>query len=77
MKPIENIIVDVTIELGAANMPIHHLLKLGRGAVIELDATEHDPMKIYANETLVAHGEIKIDEGQLSVQVTEKLMRKL
>lgn len=76
MKPIEDIIVDITIELGAANMPIHHLLKLGRGAVIELDATEHDPMKIYANDKLVAHGEIKIDEGQLSVKVSEKLMRK-
>lgn len=77
MKPIEEIIVEVTVELGSANMPIHHLLKLGRGAVIELDATEHDPMKIYANDTLVAHGEIKIDEGQLSVKVSEKLLRKI
>lgn len=60
----------------AANLPIHHLLKLGRGAVIELDASESDPMMIYANDTLVAHGEIKIDEGQLSVEVTKKLLRK-
>lgn len=76
MKPIEDIIVDITVELGASNIPIHHLLKLGRGAVIELDATENDPMMIFANETLVAHGEIKIDEGQLKVEVTEKLLRK-
>lgn len=76
MKPIEEIIVDITVELGASNIPIHHLLKLGRGAVIELDASESDPMMIYANDKLVAHGEIKINEGQLRVEVTKKLFRK-
>ena len=43
----------------AARMPIHHLLRLGRGAVIELDANEGDPLRIYANATLVALGEVR------------------
>lgn len=76
MDTLASIEVDITVELGAATMPIHHLLRLGRGAVIELDATETDPMRIYANKTLVAHGEIRVDDGRLSVEVTEKLVRR-
>ncbi|MGJ8529298.1 FliM/FliN family flagellar motor switch protein [Maritalea sp.] len=76
MDRLNSIEVDITVELGATDMPIHHLLRLGRGAVIELDATENDPLKIYANNILVAIGEIKIDDGQLSVGITEKIVRK-
>ena len=75
MDRLKAIEVDITVELGATDMPIHHLLRMGRGAVIELDATEPDPLKIYANNTLVAIGEIKIDDGQLSVDITEKIIR--
>ena len=72
----DNIEVDLTVELGATTMPIHHLLRMGRGAVIELDANEHDPMRIYANSTLIALGEVTVDDGQLRVQVTEKVLRR-
>jgi len=67
--------VDIKVELGAAIMPIHNLLRMGRGAVIELDTTETDPMRIYANKTLIARGDISVDDGQLRVVVTEKVRR--
>jgi flagellar motor switch protein FliN len=76
MDTLDAIEVDIKVELGAARLPIHHLLRLGRGAVIELDATEEDPMRIYANNTMIARGEVKVDDGRLSVQVTEKLRRR-
>jgi len=76
MSTLDAIEVDITVELGAAVMPIHHLLRLGRGAVIELDAAETDPMRIYANKTLIARGEIRVEDGRLSVAVTEKLTRR-
>ena len=76
MNTLDTIEVDITVELGSALMPIHHLLRLGRGAVIELDATENDPLRIYANNTLVANGEVRVDDGRLSVQVTEKIFRR-
>jgi len=76
MSTIANIEVDLTVELGAAIMPIHHLLRMGRGAVIELDATDKDPLRIYANNTLVALGEVQVDGGRLAVQVTEKVLRR-
>jgi flagellar motor switch protein FliN/FliY len=75
MSTLDNIEVDITVELGATTMPVHHLLRMGRGAVIELDATEHDPLKIYANNTLIAKGEVNVDEGHLRVFVTEKIFR--
>ncbi|MFD1252068.1 MULTISPECIES: FliM/FliN family flagellar motor switch protein [Devosia] len=75
MNTLDNIEVDITVELGATTMPIHHLLRMGRGAVIELDAGEHDPLKIYANNTLIARGEVNVEEGQLRVFVTEKVLR--
>ena len=76
MNTLDNIEVDITVELGAAIVPIHHMLRLGRGAVIELDTTEHDPLRIYANNTLVARGEIKVEDGRLSVEITEKILKR-
>jgi flagellar motor switch protein FliN len=75
MNTLDKIEVDITVELGSAIMPVHHLLRMGRGAIIELDATERDPLKIYANNTLIARGEVKVEDGHLSVQVTEKVRR--
>ena len=75
MSTLDQIEVDITVELGATIMPVHHLLRMGRGAVIELDTTESDPMRIYANRTLIAHGEVKVDGGRLSVEIKEKLLR--
>ncbi len=75
MNTLDQIEVDITVELGATTMPIHHLLRMGRGAIIELNATEHDPLKIYANNTLIANGEVKVEDGHLSVEVTEKIFK--
>ena len=72
MSIVEGIDVDIKVELGSTMMPIHHVLRLGRGAVIELDATEDDPMKIFGNNKQIAEGEIRIDEGRLSIEVTKK-----
>lgn len=75
MSTLDNIEVAITVELGATTMPIHHLLRMGRGAVIELDAHETDPLNIYANNTLIAHGEVNVGEGQLRVVVSDKVFR--
>jgi flagellar motor switch protein FliN len=75
MNTLEKIEVDITVELGATSMPVHHLLRMGRGAVIELDTTENDPMRVYANNRLIARGEVKVEEGRLLVQITEKVYK--
>jgi flagellar motor switch protein FliN len=75
MNTLDQIEVDITVELGAATMPVHHLLRMGRGAVIELDTTEKDPLRIYANNTMIAHGEVKVGDGRLQIEVVRKIMR--
>ena len=77
MSILEKIEVDIKVELGATMMPIHHVLRLGRGAVIELDAMEDDPMKIYGNNKQIAVGEIRIVDGGLSIEVTQKISENL
>lgn len=76
MNTLDTIEVDITVELGASRMPIHHLLRMGRGAVIELDTTENDALRIYANNTLIAMGEVKVEDGRLSVEITEKARKR-
>ena len=75
MSTLDNIEVDITVELGATTMPIHHLLRMGRGAVIELDTAENDPLRVYANNTLIANGEVRVEDGRLSVELTQKIYR--
>ncbi len=73
MSVVEALEVDIKVELGSTLMPIHHVLRLGRGAVIELDATEDDPMVIYGNNMKIAVGEIMIEDERLSVRVIKKI----
>ena len=75
MSTLEQIEVAITVELGASIMPIHHLLRMGRGAIIELSTTEHEALNVYANNTLIAKGEVRVEDGQLSVEITEKVYR--
>ena len=65
--------VPVTVKavLGTANMHINQLLKLGRGAVVELDRRVGDAIDIYVNDRLVARGEVVIVEDKLGVTMTE------
>jgi flagellar motor switch protein FliN/FliY len=76
MNTLDTIEVDITVELGSATMPIHHLLRMGRGAVIELDTVESDPLRIYANNTLIARGEVQVNDGHLAVSLTEKIVKR-
>ncbi len=66
-------IVEVWAILGTAPIPIYQLLKMGRGAVIELDRTVNDPIEIRVNNRLIAHGEIVVVEDRLGVCITENV----
>lgn len=63
--------VKVSAVLGSASMPVHQLLKLGRGAVIELDRRMGEAIDIYVNNLLVARGEVVMVEDKLGITMTE------
>ncbi|GJE02416.1 FliM/FliN family flagellar motor switch protein [Methylobacterium isbiliense] len=75
MAVLEDLKVDLTVVLGRTRMPIHMLLRMGRGAVIELDATDSDMVEILANDHPIARGQIVVTGNRISVEVTE-LIRK-
>ncbi|WP_135213407.1 FliM/FliN family flagellar motor switch protein [Vitreimonas flagellata] len=63
--------VELSVVLGRSKMPMHHLLKMGRGAVIPLDTKESDQLWILANGHPIARGEITIQGERLCITVTE------
>ncbi len=63
--------VQVSAVLGKATLQISQLLKLGRGAVVELDRKVGEAIDIYINDRLVARGEVVVVEDRLGVTMTE------
>ena len=57
-------------------MPIHQVMRLSRGAIIELDTTEADEVKVLANSLPVASGVVLVDRNRIAVEVKQMLPRK-
>lgn len=74
---VSEINVDVSILLGETHIPVHQLLRMGRGAVIELDAHEDDDVVILANNIPVARGQVILRGELINVSITEMLMREV
>tara|TARA_Y100001970_G_C14197241_1_gene838839 strand:- start:152 stop:457 length:306 start_codon:yes stop_codon:yes gene_type:complete len=68
-KAVNNVSVELSVVLGRSDMPIHQLLKMGRGAVIELDTTVDDPALIMANDRLIAEGEVMVSKENVAVTI--------
>jgi flagellar motor switch protein FliN/FliY len=75
LPQLDNVSVDITVVLGTTSMPINQVLRLGRGAVIELDASEEDEVKILANNLSVAKGTVVVSGNKIAVEVKELLPR--
>ena len=73
MSAVSDVRVEISVILGKSKMPIHQLLKMGRGAVIELDTLVDDPVLIYANNRLIARGEIMVSGENVAVTITENV----
>jgi flagellar motor switch protein FliN/FliY len=67
---VESVNVEISVVLGRAQLPMQQLLRMGRGAVIPLDAREHDEVWILANNHPIARGEIQIAEDRIAITVT-------
>ena len=71
LEAVYEIPVQVSAVLGKASMQVSQLLKLGRGAVVELDRKVGEAIDIYVNNRLVARGEVVVVEDRLGVTMTE------
>lgn len=71
LEPVFDVPVQVQAVLGRSSLEVNQLLKLGPGAVIELDRKVGEAIDIYVNNRLVARGEVVLVEDHLGVTMTE------
>ena len=70
MGQVNAVNVEIAVVLGRSVLPMQQLLRMGRGAVIPLDATVNEEVWILANNHPVARGEIQINDDRISIAVT-------
>ncbi|HYM02497.1 MAG TPA: flagellar motor switch protein FliN [Stellaceae bacterium] len=71
LEAVYDIPVQISAVLGRATMQVSQLLKLGRGAVVELDRKVGEAIDIYVNNRLVARGEVVVVDERLGITMTE------
>jgi flagellar motor switch protein FliN len=71
VSTLDKVSLDIQVVLGTTTMPVHQVLRLGRGAIIELDASEEDEVAILANSFPVATGAVIISGNRIAVEVKE------
>jgi flagellar motor switch protein FliN/FliY len=72
---LDKVSLDIQVVLGTTTMPVHQVLRLGRGAIIELDASEDDEVSILANNFPVAKGTVVVNGNRIAVEVKDLLPR--
>ncbi len=75
MSALDDLKVNLSVVLGRNRMPLHMLLRMGRGAVVELESTETDMVEILANGHPIARGQIVVTGNRISVEVTELIKK--
>lgn len=66
-----DVAVTLSMEIGRARIPIRNLLQLNQGSVVELDRAAGEPLDVYANGTLIAHGEVVVVNEKFGVRLTD------
>jgi flagellar motor switch protein FliN len=70
VSQVQAVNVEIAVVLGRSTLPMQQLLRMGRGAVIPLDAKVSDEVWILANNHPVARGEIQISDDKIAISVT-------
>ena len=62
--------LQLTVELGRTELPIKKVLELTRGSIITLDKVAGEPVELFANGKLIAHGEVVVIEDNFGLRIT-------
>jgi flagellar motor switch protein FliN/FliY len=63
--------VTLSMEVGRARVPIRNLLQLNQGSVVELERVAGEPLDVYANGTLIAHGEVVVINEKFGIRLID------
>lgn len=70
VNAVSNVFVEISVVLGRTTLPIHQLLKMGRGAVIELGSSSNDEVWLLANDVPIARGQITVQGERIAISIT-------
>ena len=71
IEAILDVPVTLSMEVGRVRIPIRNLLQLTQGAVVELERGAGEPLDVFVNGTLIAHGEVVVVNDKFGVRVTD------
>jgi flagellar motor switch protein FliN/FliY len=71
LEVILDVAVTLSMEVGRTRIPIRNLLQLNQGSVVELDRTAGEPLDVYVNGTLIAHGEVVVINDKFGIRLTD------
>jgi len=71
LEMILDVPVTLSLEIGRTRMPIRNLLQLNQGSVIELERGAGEPLDVYVNGTLIAHGEVVVINDRFGMRLTD------
>ncbi len=63
--------ITLSMEIGRTELPIHNLLQLNQGSVVELDRLAGEPLDVLVNGTLIAHGEVVVVNEKFGIRLTD------
>ncbi len=63
--------VKLSVELGCCIMPMKEVLQLAVGSVVQLDKDAESPVELFANQKLVAQGEVVVVDDQFGIKITK------
>ncbi len=71
LELIMDVPLNVTLEVGRATLNVRDLLKLSQGSVVELDKLAGEPLDVYVNGTLIAHGEVVVVNDKFGIRLID------
>ena len=71
LETVLDIPVTLSVEVGRSHISIRNLLQLNQGSVVELDRSTGDPLDVYVNGTLIAHGEVVVVNDKFGIRLTD------
>jgi flagellar motor switch protein FliN/FliY len=71
LEVILDVPVTLSMEVGRTRLPIRNLLQLNQGSVVELDRAAGEPLDVFVNGTLIAHGEVVVVNEKFGIRLTD------